>query len=358
MAAYVGLGGNLGDTAVKIRQALQKLDSADTHVVRISSIYETAPLANKDQPSYLNAVAEVRTTLTPQQLFGRLVSIENSLGRARNGRWESRTIDLDLLMHGDQIFESPGLIVPHPQMHLRTFVLKGMCEIAAELRHPTTGRTMQELADRLNGHDFWLDPDRPQLISVAGVIGVGKTTLATKLADKLGCGVLREAYDTNPYLPAACKGDREAALKSQLYFLESRYEQLNADTLPSGKVVLSDYVFAKDSLFAERTLDADQLNEYNTRHAQVERAISEPVLTIYLKDTPARILERVQQRSRPYESSINENSIAELGGDYDEMFADWAHSPLITLDAAQFNCMQNDHVSELASEIRCYICER
>ena len=170
---YIGLGSNLGDRKSYIENALEMIAGAgQAELCRISDIIETVALASTEQPKFLNAVAELKTTLSASDLHKTLSDIESELGRARRGQWWPRTIDLDLLLFGKEILESPDLTIPHPQMHLRSFVLEGLCQLNGEMFHPVMKVSLNELNARLNGCDFALDPDKPQLISIAGMIGV------------------------------------------------------------------------------------------------------------------------------------------------------------------------------------------
>ncbi len=207
ITAYIGLGSNLGNRKGHINSALKMLaEFSDIEVARVSELIETTPLAQAEQPEYLNAVAELRTTLSPEDLFKTLVNIETALGRIRQEKWSSRTIDLDILLFGQEVIDNPRLTVPHPQMHLRSFVLEGLCRLNGDLPHPVLKESVNELANRLAGCDFVPNPDLPQLVSIAGVIGVGKTTLAKKLSARLGCQMLPEPYDTNPFMPDVYAG--------------------------------------------------------------------------------------------------------------------------------------------------------
>jgi 2-amino-4-hydroxy-6-hydroxymethyldihydropteridine diphosphokinase len=356
--AYIGLGSNLGDRGGFINRALNELDGiGGVNVDAMTKQVQTAPLDAKDQPDYINAVARIHTRLSPERLFERMAAIEDSLGRVRSGeRWDSRTIDLDLLLYGDEVVDQPDLIVPHSQMHLRSFVLTGICELDGDLVHPILKRTMSELAKRLGGNDFVIDPSRPQLISVAGMIGVGKTTLAANLAEKLSCDMLAEAYDSNPFIAKVYAGKEDLALDSQMFFLNSRLEQLGPGTLTPAEPVVSDYVFDKEMIYARRTLDPMQLAEYGTSHHRVADRVAEPVLVIYLSDSPQACLERIHKRNRPYEQQIELSTLENFAGDYDRLFEHWPKSPLITLDAAEFNCLDDGHMQILADEVKSYIC--
>jgi 2-amino-4-hydroxy-6-hydroxymethyldihydropteridine diphosphokinase len=141
--AFVGLGSNLGDREAQIRMALDELAKLPgTRVVRASSLYDSEPAGEVEQPNFLNAVAQIDTELTARQLLWNLLLIERRLGRVRSARWGPRSIDLDLLMFGELVVEEPDLQVPHPALASRSFVLVPLVEIDPLLVHPVTGHTM------------------------------------------------------------------------------------------------------------------------------------------------------------------------------------------------------------------------
>jgi 2-amino-4-hydroxy-6-hydroxymethyldihydropteridine diphosphokinase len=138
--AFVGLGANLGEPEVQVRRAIEALATLrDTRLVRASSLYRSAPVGYTDQPDFVNAVAELETTLTPQALLAELLAIETAFGRRRDFANAPRTLDLDLLLHGDAVITEPGLAVPHPRMHQRAFVLAPLVEIAGNIVVPGKG---------------------------------------------------------------------------------------------------------------------------------------------------------------------------------------------------------------------------
>jgi 2-amino-4-hydroxy-6-hydroxymethyldihydropteridine diphosphokinase len=132
--AYVGLGANLGSREETLRRALELLGDADgVEVVAVSELRETDPVGVVDQPLFLNGAVEVDTTRTPRELLDLLLEIERSLGRVREERWGPRTVDLDLLVYGDEDVDEPGLRVPHPHLHERRFVLEPLADLDPEL---------------------------------------------------------------------------------------------------------------------------------------------------------------------------------------------------------------------------------
>lgn len=151
MRAFVGLGSNLGEREDLIRQALEEIARLpQTQLVRASSLYDTEPVGDTDQPNFLNAVAELDTDLPARQLLWNLMLIEKRLGRVRTHKWGPRTMDLDVLLYGDQVMEEPDLRVPHPELIRRSFVLVPLVELDPTLVHPETGETLLDHLARLN----------------------------------------------------------------------------------------------------------------------------------------------------------------------------------------------------------------
>lgn len=147
--AYIALGSNLGDREENLRTALKHLEAKGVRVVRVSTFIETEPYGVTDQPGFINAVCQVATELPPLELLRLLLSIEQEMGRVRLRRWGERNIDLDLLLYEDAVLESEELILPHPDMHNRDFVLLPLAELAPEVVHPKLKKTIQELKDEL-----------------------------------------------------------------------------------------------------------------------------------------------------------------------------------------------------------------
>jgi len=154
--AFVGLGGNLGDVAGNLRNAFVALDHLpDTRLLQTSRLYRTRAWGVTAQPDFLNAVAKLETVLAPPALLENLLRIERQAGRVRlaggTGRWGPRTLDLDLLLYGDEVIDLPGLAVPHPHLHERAFVLVPLSEIAPGLHIPGRGPVADALASMETG---------------------------------------------------------------------------------------------------------------------------------------------------------------------------------------------------------------
>ena len=147
--AFLALGSNVGDREANLRTAVTLLQDDEIRVRRGSSLYETAPQELLDQPSFLNAVLEVETSLFPMQLLARVREIERKMGRRRVTPKGPRNIDIDILFYGRNVIATAELEVPHPRIAQRRFVLEPLAEIAPDFRHHLTGKTAREMLAKL-----------------------------------------------------------------------------------------------------------------------------------------------------------------------------------------------------------------
>jgi len=148
--AFIGIGSNLANPLEQCRKAVDRIGAADNlHLLRVSSYYRTEPVGISDQDDFVNAVCEIRTDLGHRELIALLKSIETRMGRMESRRWGARIIDLDLLLYGQDVVHEDDLVIPHPEMHKRRFVLVPFCEMASYVIHPAFGISMKGLLDRL-----------------------------------------------------------------------------------------------------------------------------------------------------------------------------------------------------------------
>jgi 2-amino-4-hydroxy-6-hydroxymethyldihydropteridine diphosphokinase len=148
---YLGLGSNMGDREANLQAALDRLHAPDLRVARVSPVYETEPLDFAAQGWFLNLVAEGETSLFPMQLLGRIGRIEQALGRRRTVAKGPRVIDIDILLYARAVVRSAALEIPHPRLAERRFVLAPLADLAADLRHPVSHRTVREMLDATGG---------------------------------------------------------------------------------------------------------------------------------------------------------------------------------------------------------------
>ena len=153
------MGSNLDDPVAQIRSALRALATLPgTRLVRCSSLYRNPPEGGRDQPPYVNAVAQIETRAVPRELLGQLLEIERTHGRVRETPNASRTLDLDVALYGERVVDEPGLVIPHPRMTGRPFVLLPLAEIAPDAAVPGRGR-VAELAAKLDASGMTKLPD-------------------------------------------------------------------------------------------------------------------------------------------------------------------------------------------------------
>ncbi|MFJ8066737.1 2-amino-4-hydroxy-6-hydroxymethyldihydropteridine diphosphokinase [Psychrobacillus sp. NPDC096426] len=154
---YLSLGSNIGDRLLFLQQAVRSLQGVKgVKVSQVSSVYETDPVGYVDQDAFLNIVVELETSMTPLELLKKCNEIEAELGRTREIHWGPRTVDLDILLYNEEVVETENLIIPHPRMSERGFVLIPLVEINSDLREPRTNRSFIELAHTLKeGVHLW-----------------------------------------------------------------------------------------------------------------------------------------------------------------------------------------------------------
>jgi 2-amino-4-hydroxy-6-hydroxymethyldihydropteridine diphosphokinase len=143
--AYLLLGSNIGDRATHLQLAQQTLAATAGKIVAASACYETAAWGVEDQPTFLNQVLAIRTALNAPALLATCLATEQQAGRERHQRWAARTLDVDILLYGDEIINTPTLTVPHPALPGRRFALTPLAEIAPQLVHPQLSQTISEL---------------------------------------------------------------------------------------------------------------------------------------------------------------------------------------------------------------------
>lgn len=194
-------------------------------------------------------------------------------------------------------------------------------------------------------------------VAIEGVIGVGKTTLARLLQPAFDAEIILEVFEENPFLSDFYSDRERYAFQTQIFFLLSRYHQQRRtvmDMVATGKNVIADYTFAKDSLFARINLKGDELDMYYKVHEALAEKIERPDLLVYLQATTDTLMQRIALRDRPYERQMERSYINELNLAYDEFFSKpFDHTPVLTIDSNNLNIVQNPgHLKQVEDRIR------
>jgi len=338
---YLGLGANLGDREANIRRALELLAERGVGVRVVSALIETEPVGGpRGQPMFINGAALVETELSPRELLEACNEVETALGRDRSeGRWAARTVDIDILIYGQRVIDAPDLTVPHPRIAERGFVLEPLAEIAPGLSVPGTGKTVAELWAAYNAESSkpaWKPRALPwRHIAVEGPMGVGKTTLAARLAHELGYRLVLESPEANPFLPMMYRDRRRWAFHAQVAFLLDRWRQLAAlaqgDLFAPGAV--ADYFFEKDRIFAGINLSVEELVLYLRLEEGIGERLPRPDAVVFLRASLPALLERVRRRGIAYELGEDlPGYLEKISAAYNEHFRRPDGAPVLVVD--------------------------
>jgi 2-amino-4-hydroxy-6-hydroxymethyldihydropteridine diphosphokinase len=304
----IGLGSNLGDRQATLREALKRLAQHPAiHAVRASRFFETSPAGGPSgQGAFINAAAVLETALGPETLLGVLLEIEASLGRQRGERWGPRTIDLDLLLYDEIVRETPNLVIPHPRMAWRRFVLAPAAEVAGGMIHPTTGWTIKRLVTHLmSATDY---------IAIAGPMGAGQTTLARVFSQTAQAHWLADPIESSQ-LSAICSRSSGENWKDTLKFIGAQADTLAVDALAWGGPVslwVSDFWFDQWLAIAAVCLPGERFLVLEERWQAESRRVVRPKLTVMLDCDPGRLAERNLHAGRPGEPHVAQATLARL----------------------------------------------
>lgn len=341
-----------------MQAALQLLFEQLGTVVKIASVYET-PALGFEGGDFLNCVVQMHTRLSANTILSEILSIEKKLGRKpKEGEgYSSRVIDIDILLFNDDVINQKDLIVPHPEIANRKFVLQPLIEINSELAIPGFEGDVQALLTATKDTSVvvkqskWLrnpikdfDFNAINYIVIEGNIGAGKTSLAHLLSEDFNAKLILERFKDNPFLPKFYEDQARYAFPLEMSFLADRYQQLLEDIKQFDlfkERVIADYDAYKSLIFANITLQDEEFNLYKKLFSLMHKELPKPDIYIYLYQNTERLLENIKKRGRDYEKSIKAEYLAKINEGYLEFIKNQHTDNVKIIDISEMDFVKN-----------------
>ncbi|WP_396590615.1 2-amino-4-hydroxy-6-hydroxymethyldihydropteridine diphosphokinase [Allomuricauda sp. R78024] len=355
--AYLSLGSNLGNRYLTLQKAIFSIQKKAGEVLALSSVYEN-PAVGFEGEDFLNACMVIITELPPTELLKTLLQIERDFGRERNTQdnYQSRTLDIDIILYGNEIIHTSELDIPHPRMDSRNFVLKPLADIAPQYYHPFLNKDirnlLQECKDRskliktkhrLFKNRFELF-SKLQFISIEGNIGAGKTTLCKMIAEDFNAKLVLERFADNPFLPKFYEDQARYAFPLEMSFLADRYQQFTDDTSQFDlfkSFMVSDYDIFKSLIFAKITLQKEEFSLYRKVFNFMYKEVRKPQIYLYLYQNTERLLANIKKRGRDYEQSIDATYLEKINQGYMDFIKGHPSQNSMILDMSDLDFVNN-----------------
>lgn len=355
---YIALGSNKGNKLQNLQLAVDLVFAKIGVVQKISKVYE-APAMGFEGDDFYNACIKAETELKPKKLLKELKQIEKELGRStkKTDTYHSREIDLDILFYDDEIIEEKSLVIPHPELHRRKFVLQPMCDIAKDLEHVKRAKSISVLLEECEDTSsiepikIWLKNPKKNynfgnynFIAIEGNIGAGKTSLATKISQDFNAKLILERFADNPFLPKFYKEPERYAFTLEMSFLADRYQQISDDLSQLDlfkDFMVSDYDVHKSLVFSKVTLPEDEFRLYRKLFYQVYKDIARPDLYVYLYQNTERLQANIKKRGRKYEKEIQDEYLEKINSGYLEFLKSQTELNVKIIDISNRDFVKN-----------------
>ena len=353
---YLSLGSNQGRKLNNLRGAIYEIAKSIGAIHKISSVYKTDSWGFKGDDFY-NICIAVSTYLPPEELLRNILNIETKLGRKReqNNKYTNRKIDIDILLFDDEIVFSKNIIIPHPRMLERKFVLVPLAEIAGNTLHPIEKKTLticlNNTIDTSQIHKISSKLQRPipliekyNYVAIEGNIGSGKTSLSNLMSDEFNAKIVLERFADNPFLPKFYEDQERFAFPLEMSFLADRYQQLTDDLAQFDlfkNFIVSDYYIFKSLIFAQVTLQKEEYALYRKMFDIMYKEISKPDLYIYLYQNTDRLLENIKKRGRVYEQNIEASYLQKIHVGYTNFIKTEQDLNKLIIDFSELDFVKN-----------------
>ena len=332
---YIALGSNQGDKLAWLKKSIQKIYEDIGEVSKVSHVYKT-PAWGFDGDDFLNAVVEVQTRYTAEATLEKLLAIEHQLGRTRSGsgKYEARTVDLDILFFGKKNIKTPTLTVPHPKLAQRNFVLQPLADLIPDFSHPNLNQSVNQLIKTSQDNskvEAISEQIQPQIttfrqvnyLTIEGNIGSGKTSLVEMIAADFNGKMILERFKDNPFLPKFYDDQARFAFPLEMSFLADRHQQLMDDLSQLdlfSDFAISDYNPNKSLIFSKVTLQDDEYALYKKIFNIMYGEVPKPDVYVYLYQNIDRLLQNIKKRGRAYEQQISPNYLEKIHEGYLNFF--------------------------------------
>lgn len=347
---YLHLGSNKNEPLKQILAAYAKIEEQIGQIAKFSQFYKTAAWGKEDQEDFINTAIFIKTSLEAKELLSAVLKIETELGRERQEKWGPRIIDIDILFFNQDIIQNSNLVIPHPRMTERNFVLIPLMEIAADYVHPQLNINVEDLY--LNSRDdkhvilLWLSKTEIpyNYISIEGNIGTGKTSFCKAMQIEHNCKLVLETFNDNPFLPLFYKDPQRYAFTVELFFMTERHKQLQNHLLSQDlfyDFTMSDYYFSKTLLFAKNNLEEEEYRLFQKLYNVLNQTFPKPDLLVYFHRNVDVLMENIKKRNRDFEKGITREYLIQIQNSYFEYFRNILSFPVVILDLGDIDFVNN-----------------
>lgn len=346
----LSIGSNQGNRLENIESCINLIHQEVGTVIRVSKLYET-PAWGFESDAFYNCALLLHSSSSAQKILSQILKVEKRLGRIRSDHqgYQSRIIDVDLIVFDDEIIESDKLQVPHPLMQNRNFVLLPMRDLGLNWKHPVFQKTVSELisvtpddsictmVQELKNPLQEIPLEQFNYIAFEGNIGAGKTTLVQKIAEDFNAKTVLERFADNPFLPKFYKDQNRYAFPLEMSFLADRYQQLSDDLAQFDlfkDFVIADYHIFKSLIFAKITLAEDEYRLYRNLFDIIYKEMPKPDLYVYLYQNTNRLLQNIKKRGRNYEQNISAEYLDKINNGYLEYIKSQTDLNVLIIDVS------------------------
>lgn len=354
---YLSLGSNQGNKLENLQHACNSIAEKAGVIQLISPVYKTEAWGF-DGADFYNICIVIKTGFSKNILLEKLQLIEQEQGKklkVKDTGYQNRNIDIDILFYDKEIINSDHLVIPHPHIQDRKFVLQPLTDLTPKFVHPISKKTIRQLLEETNDKtaitkisEHILTPlsisNSYNFIAIEGNIGAGKTSLTSLLSENFNAKTVLERFADNPFLPKFYKEKDRFAFPLEMSFLADRYQQLSEDLAQFDifkSFIVSDYYIFKSLIFSQVTLAEDEYQLYRRIFDVMYKEITKPDLYIYLYQNTDRLLENIKKRGRDYEADIKATYLSSIHDGYANFIRSEKNLNTLIIDVSKLDFVNN-----------------